>query len=133
MYKNILNDTIGKIIVYISYGQWYNNKKQKTKLSVFNIEMPKDWYILLIQALEFLDHASNRRVVCIRQNGDRKSLPIQYCAAIRRYISIVVVPLISIDANQASNIFYASNSDANIYAEHLGSIREAEDVSMMIK
>ena len=51
----------------------------------------------------------------------------------RRYVSIIVVPLISIGVDQASNIFYTSNSDANIYAEHLDSIREAEDVSMMIK
>ena len=51
----------------------------------------------------------------------------------RRYVSIVVVPLISIGADQASNIYYASNSDANIYAEHLDSSREAEDVNMMIK
>ena len=101
-------------------------------LSVFNIDKPKDWQILLIQALVFSDKASNRRVMCIRQTGDGKSLPIQCCATMRRYVSIVVVPLLSIGADQASNIYYASNSDANIYAEHLDSIREAEDVSMMV-
>ena len=35
-------------------------------LSVFNIDKPKDWQILLIQALVFSDHASNHRVMCIR-------------------------------------------------------------------
>ena len=91
-------------------------------LSVFNIETPKDWQILLIQSLVFSDHASNPRVMCIRQTGDRKSLTIQYYATMRRYVSIVVVPLISIGVDQASNIYYTSNSDANIYAEHLDSI-----------
>ena len=42
-------------------------------LSVFNIDKPKDWQILLIQALVFSDKASNRRVMCIRQTGDGKA------------------------------------------------------------
>ena len=50
----------------------------------------------------------------------------------RRCISTVVLPLISIGAYQASNIYYAYNSDANTYAEHLDSIRDAEDAIMMV-
>lgn len=68
----------------------------------------------------------------IRQTGDEKSLPIQCCATMRQYIYIVFISLISIGADQASNILYAFNSDTNIYAEHLDSIREVEDVSMTI-
>ena len=70
--------------------------------------------------------------MCIRQTGDRKSLTIQYYATMRRYVSIVVVPLISIGVDQASNIYYTSNSDANIYAEHLDSIWDVEDVIMLV-
>ena len=45
----------------------------------------------------------------------------------------MVVPLVSIGADQASNVYYSSNSDANIYAEYLDSIREPDDVESMVK
>ena len=70
--------------------------------------------------------------MCIRQTGDGKSLPIQCSTAMCRYVTIVVVPLISIGADQASNIYYSSNPEAGIYAEHLDSVRDAEDTQQMV-
>ena len=63
--------------------------------SVFNINTPKEWQTLLIQSLVFSDHATTDRIMCIRQTGDGKSLVIQCTATMQRYVSIVVVPLIS--------------------------------------
>ena len=50
----------------------------------------------------------------------------------RRYVSLVVVPLVAVGSDQASNLFYSANTDASVYAEHLDSIREARDVKEMI-
>jgi len=60
--------------------------------SVFNIEAPKLWQILLIQALAFSKDTNSRRVMCIRQKGDGKSLPIQCSASIRRYVTTRYCP-----------------------------------------
>ena len=83
--------------------------------------------------LVFSDHATTDRVMCICQTGDGKIITIQCTATIRRYVSIVVVHLISIGADQASKIYYTSNSDVNIYVEYLDSIREPDDVKNMVK
>ena len=45
--------------------------------SVFKIDSPTDWQILLIQSLVFPYFDSPRRIMCIRKTGDGKSLPIQ--------------------------------------------------------
>lgn len=50
----------------------------------------------------------------------------------RRYVSLVVVPLIAVGSDQASSIYYSANTDASVYAERLDSIREAHDVTKMI-
>lgn len=70
--------------------------------------------------------------MCIRQTGDGKSLPIQCTVTMRRYISVVVVPLISIGADQVSNIYYCCNPEAGIYAEHLDSLCDPIDRKRMI-
>ena len=100
--------------------------------SVFKIDAPTDWQILLIQSLVFPYFDSPRRIMCIRQTGDGKSLPIQCVATMRRYVSVVVVPLISIGADQVSNIYYCCNPQAGIYAEHLDSLRETDDRKRMV-
>ena len=121
--------TKGLGIIFSSYRDIIHECIQ----SVLNVSTLKEWQTLLIQLLVFSDHASTDRVMCIRQTSDGKSLPVQYTATMRRYVSIVVVPLISIGADQASTIYYTLNSDANIYAEHLDSICEPEDVQSMVK
>ena len=50
----------------------------------------------------------------------------------RRYVTIVVVPLISIGADQASNIYYSSNHESGIYAEHLDSVHDKEDTQKLV-
>ena len=49
-----------------------------------------------------------------------------------RYMTIVIVSLISIGADHASNIHYTTNDDVSIYAEHLDSIRNEEDINDMV-
>ena len=100
--------------------------------NVFGINKPKDWQLLLIQAMVFANNANSIRAICIRCTGDGKSLPIQCSATMRRFVSIVVVPLIAVGSDQASNVYYSSNSDASVYAEHLDSIRDGGDITEMI-
>ena len=50
----------------------------------------------------------------------------------RRYVAIVVVPLISIGVDQASGIYYSSDPQGNIYAEHLDSVCNSDDVQQMV-
>ena len=98
---------------------------------VFNIPSPKDWQLLLIQAIVFNKNSNNLRALCIRRTGDGKSLPIQCAATMRRYITIVIVPLLSVGLDQASNVYYNCNKKASVYAEHLDSISEERDIIQM--
>ena len=100
--------------------------------SVFKIDSPTDWQILLIQSLVFPYFDSPRRIMCIQKTGDGKSLHMQCIATMHRYVSVVVVPLISIGADQVSNIYYCCNPQAGIYAEHLDSLRETDDKKRMV-
>ena len=50
-----------------------------------------------------------------------------------RCVSIIVVPLLAICSDQASNAYYSANLDAAAYTEHLDSIREGRGVEKMIK
>lgn len=99
---------------------------------VFNIDAPTECQILLVQVLVFLKNGINHRIMCICQTGDDKSLPIQCAATMRCYVTTVVVPLISIGADQASNICYLSNPEAGIYTEHLDSVRDKDDTQQMV-
>ena len=92
--------------------------------NVFRISTPKDWQLLLIQAIVFNENSNKLRALCIRRTGDGKSLPIQCAATMRRYVTIVIVPLLSVGLDQASNIYYSCNKKASVYAEHLDSISE---------
>ena len=83
---------------------------------------------MLIQSLVF-DKASNeRRVMCIRQTGDGKILPMQCAATMRKHVTVVIVPLLSIGSEQSSSVFSTTNSAAGIYAEDLDSVCEKDDI-----
>ena len=47
-------------------------------------------------------------------------------------IVIVIVPLVSVGLDQASNVYYSCNPLALVYAEHLNSICEDRDIVHMI-
>ena len=99
--------------------------------NVFGITTPKDWQLLLIQSIVFNTNANKLRALCIRRTGDGKSLPIQCAATMMRYVTIVIVPLLSVGIDQASNVYYTCNHNASVYAEHLDSISEDRDVTQM--
>ena len=65
------------------------------------------------------------------RTGDGISLLIQCAATMRRYVTIVIVPLLSVGIDQASNVYYSYNCNASVYAEHLDSISEDRDVTQM--
>ena len=46
----------------------------------------------------------------------------------RKYVTIVVTPLLVIASEQANNLYSSTNPDAHIYAEHLDSVQEKYDV-----
>ena len=91
---------------------------------MFHISTPKDWQLLLIQYTVFNKNVNNPCVLCIRRSCDGKSLPIQFAATMRRYVMIVIFPLVSVGLDQASNLYYSCNPIASVYPEHLASICE---------
>ena len=101
--------------------------------SVFKIDFPEERQIFLIQSLVFTDCSCNQRIVWIQQTVYGKSLQIQYYFAMRCYVTVIVTPLISIGADQVSNIHYSYNPETSTYAEHLDSVRDAEDRRRMVK
>ena len=44
---------------------------------IFKIDSPTEWKTLLVRSLIFPRNAANHRIMCLRQTGDGKSLPIQ--------------------------------------------------------
>ena len=46
----------------------------------------------------------------------------------RKYVTIIITPLLTIASEQANNIYSCTNPDAPIYAEHLDYVRERDDV-----
>lgn len=82
---------------------------------------------MLIEAIFFPSKSNQVRALCIYRTGNGKSLPIQCSATMHRDVLIVVVPLLSVGADQASNIYYSSDARLSIYAEHLDSIGQADD------
>ena len=98
---------------------------------VFRIDNPKAWQVMLIHSLVFDKLSNERRVMCIRKTGDGKSLPMQCAAVMRKHVTIVIVPLLSIGSEQSSGVFSSTNPKANIYAEHLDSIRDEEDIAQI--
>ena len=95
---------------------------------VLHISTPNDWQLLLIQAIVFNIDKNNLRALCIMRTGDGKILPIQCTATMRRFVTIVIVPLLSIGLDQASNVHYSCDKQASVYAEHLDSISEDRDI-----
>ena len=83
---------------------------------------------MLIQDIIFNKNTNKLRALCIQRTGDGKMLPIQCAATMRRYVTIVIVPLISVAAEQASNINYSCDPQASVYAENLDSICETQDI-----
>lgn len=57
--------------------------------------------------------------------------PIQCAATMKRYVIIVIVPLLSVGIDQPSNVYYSCDCKASVYAEHLDSILEDRDVTQM--
>ena len=64
--------------------------------NIIGITNPKDWQLLLIQSVLFNTNTNKLRALCIRRMGNGKSLPIQCAATTRRYVTIVIVPLLSV-------------------------------------
>ena len=95
---------------------------------VFGISNPKAWQVMLIQSLVFDKDSNMRRVMCIRQTGDGKSLPMQCAATMIKHVTIIIVPLLSIGSEQSSSVYTRTNAAAGIYAEHLDSVREKEGI-----
>lgn len=51
-----------------------------------------------------------------KKTGDGKSLPMQCAAVMRKHVTIVIVPLLSIGSEQSSGVFSSTNPKAGIYA-----------------
>ena len=69
--------------------------------------------------------------MCIRKTSDGKSLPMQCAAAMRKHVTLISVPLLSIGSEQYSSVFTSTNPAAGIYAEHLDSVREKDDIGQI--
>ena len=50
----------------------------------------------------------------------------------KRYVAIVIVPLISVGLDQASNIYHSCDVRTSVYTEHLDSICENKYIVQMI-
>jgi len=98
---------------------------------VFHTSTPKNWQLLLIQAIVFNKNTNKLRALYIRRTADGKSFPIQCAATMRRFVTIAIVPLLSVGLDQANNIHYSCDKQSSVYAEHLDSISEDRDIVQM--
>ena len=99
---------------------------------VFRIDNHKAWQVMLIHSLVFDKAPNERRVMYIRKTGDGKSLHMQCAAVMRKHVTIIIVHILSIGSEQSSGVFSSTNPEAGIYAEHLDSVREKEDISQIL-
>ena len=99
----------------------------------WNIQEPKEWQLQAIFAMTYgLDRAF-RRLLLVRRTGDGKSLVIYGLATLLRGVTIVMVPILALGSDQVSSVWSMANPLAAVYAEHLDSIRERDDVVSMAR
>jgi len=102
-------------------------------LHVWNIKEPKEWQVRAIHAMVSGTNLvrNQRRIGINRRTSDGKSLPILGGATIRRGVTLVFVNLISVGCDQTASAQYMQNDSANVYADHLDTIRDPHDVAIM--
>ena len=106
----------------------YSNAIKQVMKDVFKIESPKEWQLRLVQAMVFTKH-KKLRIRCIRRTGDGKSLPIYTTATMTRGITLIIMPLLALGADQSSSVMSMDDVSANVFAEHLDSVSDPVDIA----
>eukprot|EP00978_Attheya_sp_CCMP212_P029313 scaffold103701_cov32-Attheya_sp.AAC.2 len=72
-----------------------------------------------------------RRLLLVRRTGDGKSLVIYGLDTLLRGVTIVMVPILALGSDQVSTVWSMVNPAAQVFAEHLDTIRERDDMDQM--
>eukprot|EP00978_Attheya_sp_CCMP212_P038983 scaffold198411_cov27-Attheya_sp.AAC.1 len=74
---------------------------------------------------------ARRRLLLTRRTGDGKSLVIYGLATLLRGITIVIVPILALRIDQVSTFWSMAHPEAQVFAEHLDTIRDRDNVVKM--
>mmetsp|Transcript_9904 Transcript_9904/g.15225 ORF Transcript_9904/g.15225 Transcript_9904/m.15225 type:complete len:177 (-) Transcript_9904:585-1115(-) len=99
---------------------------------MYGITTPKPWQVQLVYHCVYSSNRRSIRALLIHQTSAGKTLAMWTVATMHRHITIVVTPLLALSADHVSNLHHQSNPRAGICAEHLDSLRDAEDASLML-
>jgi superfamily II DNA helicase RecQ len=100
-------------------------------LEVWNISEPKPWQLKSIYLLAHGRARARRRLLLTRRTGDGKSLVIYGLATLLRGVTIVLVPILALGIDQVSTFWSMAHPEAQVFAEHLDTIRDRDDVVKM--